>query len=232
MHACRNVKPLHEVVAFEKEVDGITIDLALQWCSGACIDMMLGYANNIRTVDGGTHIDGVKDKDTRLSGKYLREGLICVISVKFPNPKFEGQTKTRLGNPEVQKVVFQFVKEYLTKFLKFHPDVLDSILSKCLQGVPSCSGACIDTMVGYANSIRTVDGGTHIDGVKADKDTRLSGKHLREGWTCVISVKVPNPEFEGQTKTRLGNPEVQKVVFLSVKEYLIEFLKFHPDVLG
>ncbi|KAJ0046659.1 hypothetical protein Pint_06032 [Pistacia integerrima] len=65
-----------------------------------------------------------KDKDTRLSGKHLREGLTCVISVKVPNPEFEGQTKTRLGNPEVQKVVFLSVKEYLIEFLKFHPDVL------------------------------------------------------------------------------------------------------------
>jgi DNA gyrase subunit B len=72
-------------------------------------------------------------------------------------------------------------------------------------------------MLGYANSIRTIDGGTHIEGVKAsltrtlnslakklkvikEKDISLSGEHVREGLTCIVSVKVPNPEFEGQTK--------------------------------
>ncbi|KAL1540731.1 DNA topoisomerase (ATP-hydrolyzing) [Salvia divinorum] len=113
---------------------------------------------------------------------------------------------------------------------------------------PKCSDSYSDTLLGYANSIRTVDGGTHIDGVKAsltrtlnnlakkskvikDKDITLSGEHVRERLTCVISVKVPNPEFEGQTKTRLGNPEARKIVDQSILEYLIEYLELHPDVL-
>ncbi|XP_044478362.1 DNA gyrase subunit B, chloroplastic/mitochondrial-like [Mangifera indica] len=152
-------KPLHEVVGFRKEVDGVTIDLALQWCSDAYSDTMLGYANSIRTVDGGTHIDGVKasltrtlnnlgkkskivkDKDISLSGEHVREGLTCIISVKVPNPEFEGQTKTRLGNPEVRKVVDQSVQEYLTEFLELHPDVLDSILSKSLSALKAALAA-------------------------------------------------------------------------------------------
>ncbi|KAE8726925.1 DNA gyrase subunit B [Hibiscus syriacus] len=93
--------------------------VALQWCSDAYSDTMLGYANSIRTIDGGTHIEGVKasltrtlnnlgkkskiikDKDISLSGEHVREGLTCIISVKVSNPEFEGQTKTRLGNPEL-----------------------------------------------------------------------------------------------------------------------------------
>ncbi|XP_031260233.1 DNA gyrase subunit B, chloroplastic/mitochondrial-like isoform X3 [Pistacia vera] len=152
-------KPLHDVVGFTKEVDGITIDLALQWCSDAYSDTMLGYANSIRTVDGGTHIDGVKasltrtlnnlgkkskivkDKDISLSGEHVREGLTCIVSVKVPNPEFEGQTKTRLGNPEVRKVVDQSVQEYLTEFLELHPDVLDSILSKSLSALKAALAA-------------------------------------------------------------------------------------------
>ncbi|KAL5743696.1 hypothetical protein ACOSP7_026553 [Xanthoceras sorbifolium] len=150
---------LHDVVGFRKEADGITIDLALQWCSDAYSDTMLGYANSIRTIDGGTHIDGVKasltrtlnslakkskivkEKDINLSGEHVREGLTCIVSVKVPNPEFEGQTKTRLGNPEVRKVVDQSVQEFLTEYLELHPDVLDSILSKSLSALRAALAA-------------------------------------------------------------------------------------------
>lgn len=152
-------KPLHEVVGFRKQVDGISIDIALQWCSDAYSDTLLGYANSIRTVDGGTHIDGVKasltrtlnnlakkskvikEKDITLSGEHVREGLTCVISVKVPNPEFEGQTKTRLGNPEVRKIVDQSVMEYLTEYLELHPDILDTILSKSLNALKAALAA-------------------------------------------------------------------------------------------
>lgn len=152
-------KPLHDVVGFRKEIDGITVDVAFQWCSDAYSDTMLGYANSIRTVDGGTHIDGlkasltrtlnnlgkkskaIKDKDINLSGEHVREGLTCVISVKVPNPEFEGQTKTRLGNPEVRKLVDQSVQEYLTEYLELHPDVLDLILSKSLNALKAALAA-------------------------------------------------------------------------------------------
>ncbi|KAM5578082.1 DNA gyrase subunit B, chloroplastic/mitochondrial [Rosa sericea] len=152
-------KPLHEVVGFRKEVDGITINVALQWCSDAYSDTVLGYANSIRTADGGTHIDGlkasltrtlnnlgkksklIKDKDITLSGEHVREGLTCVVSVKVPNPEFEGQTKTRLGNPEVRRVVDNSLQEYLTEYLELHPDVLDSILSKSLNALKAALAA-------------------------------------------------------------------------------------------
>ncbi|KDP29252.1 hypothetical protein JCGZ_16641 [Jatropha curcas] len=152
-------KPLHDVVGFSKEMDGITIDMALQWCSDAYSDTILGYANSIRTIDGGTHIDGfkasltrtlnnlgkkskiIKEKDINLSGEHVREGLTCIISVKVPSPEFEGQTKTRLGNPEVRKVVDQSVQEYLTEYLELHPDVLDSILSKSLNALKAALAA-------------------------------------------------------------------------------------------
>lgn len=112
-------KPLHDPIDFRKELDGLTVDVSLQWCSDSYSDTVLGYANSIRTIDGGTHIDGlkasltrtinnlakkskaIKDKDISLSGEHVREGMTCIIAVKVPNPEFEGQTKTRLGNPEV-----------------------------------------------------------------------------------------------------------------------------------
>ncbi|GAA0169033.1 DNA topoisomerase [Lithospermum erythrorhizon] len=152
-------KPIHDVLGFRKNADGITIDVALQWCSDAYSDTILGYANSIRTVDGGTHLDGmkasltrtlnnlgkkskiIKEKDISLSGEHVREGLTCVISVKVPNPEFEGQTKTRLGNPEVRKVVDQSIQDYLTEYLELHPDVLDLILSKSLNALKAALAA-------------------------------------------------------------------------------------------
>lgn len=152
-------KPIHEVLGFRKEMDGITIDAALQWCADAYSDTVLGYANSIRTIDGGTHIDGFKasltrtinslgkkskankDKEITLSGDHIREGLTCIISVKVPDPEFEGQTKTRLGNPEVRKVVDQCVQEYLTEYLELHPDVLDSVLSKAMNALKAALAA-------------------------------------------------------------------------------------------
>ncbi|KAI4300888.1 hypothetical protein L6164_034215 [Bauhinia variegata] len=152
-------KALHDVLSFRKVVDGITIDIALQWCEDAYSDTILGYANSIRTVDGGTHIDGmkasltrtlnnlgkkskiIKEKDITLSGEHVREGLTCVVSVKVPNPEFEGQTKTRLGNPEVRKVVDQSIQEYLTEYLELNPDVLDSVLSKALNAFKAALAA-------------------------------------------------------------------------------------------
>ncbi|CAI0374640.1 unnamed protein product [Linum tenue] len=151
--------PLHDVVGVSKETDGITVDMAFQWCSDAYSDTILGYANSIRTVDGGTHIDGfkaaltrtvnnlgkkskiIKEKDINLSGEHVREGLTCIISVKVPSPEFEGQTKTRLGNPEVRKVVDQSVQEYVTEYFELHPDVLDSILSKSLNALKAALAA-------------------------------------------------------------------------------------------
>lgn len=152
-------KPLHDTLAFRKVTDGITVDVALQWCSDSYSDTMLGYANSIRTVDGGTHIDGlkasltrtvnnlakkskiIKEKDISLSGEHVREGLTCIVSVKVPNPEFEGQTKTRLGNPEVRRVVDQCVQEHLTEYLELHPDTLDLILSKSLNALKAAMAA-------------------------------------------------------------------------------------------
>uniref|UniRef100_A0A0E0MUF3 DNA gyrase subunit B n=2 Tax=Oryza TaxID=4527 RepID=A0A0E0MUF3_ORYRU len=152
-------KSLHDPIAFRKEMDGITVDVSLQWCSDSYSDTVLGYANSIRTIDGGTHIDGLKtsltrtinnfakksktlkDKDISLSGEHVREGMTCIIAVKVPNPEFEGQTKTRLGNPEVRRIVEQSVQENLTEYLELHPDVLDSILSKSLNALKAALAA-------------------------------------------------------------------------------------------
>ncbi|KAL6141315.1 hypothetical protein ACLB2K_059605 [Fragaria x ananassa] len=133
-------KPLHEVVGFRKEVDGITINVALQWCSDAYSDTMLGYANSIRTADGGTHIDGLKASLTRTLNNLGKKSKL-IKDKDITLSEFEGQTKTRLGNPEVRRVVDQSLQEYLTEYLELHPDVLDSILSKSLNALKAALAA-------------------------------------------------------------------------------------------
>ncbi len=153
-------QPLHEEVIFVKgERDNVQVEVALQWCVDAYTDSLLGFANNIRTIDGGTHLDGLKTVLTRtlnnfarkrnkrkegegnLSGENIREGLTAVISVKVPDPEFEGQTKTKLGNTEVRGIVDSLVGEVLTEYLEFRPAIADSILDKAIQAFNAAEAA-------------------------------------------------------------------------------------------
>ncbi|CAA0400543.1 unnamed protein product [Arabidopsis thaliana] len=140
-------KPLHDVLGFRKEINGTTINIALQWCVDGYSNKILGYANGIRTMDGGTYIDGVKasitrtlnslveksklveDKDIIFTEEHVMEGLTCIVSVIVPKPEFEGQTQ-RLGNPNVREIVDQSVQECLMESFELHPDVFESIMSK------------------------------------------------------------------------------------------------------
>ncbi len=156
----RDKDALHEEVVYvQGERNSIQIEVALQWCVDAYTDNVLGFANNIRTIDGGTHLEGLKAVLTRtinslsrkrnklkentpnLGGEHIREGLTAVISVKVPDPEFEGQTKTKLGNPEVRGVVESLVGEVLTEYFEFHPSVLDLILEKAMQAFNAAEAA-------------------------------------------------------------------------------------------
>jgi len=153
-------EPLHpEIIYVNAEKDGVQVEAALQWCADAYSDSILGFANNIRTVDGGTHIEGLKtvltrtlntfakkrgkrkDSDTNLAGENIREGLTAVLSVKVPDPEFEGQTKTKLGNIEVRGIVDSVVGEALAEYLEFHPSVIDLILEKAIQAFNAAEAA-------------------------------------------------------------------------------------------
>jgi len=152
--------PLHpEIIYVNSEKDGVQVEAALQWCVDAYSDSILGFANNIRTVDGGTHIEGLKtvltrtlntfakkrgkrkDADTNLAGENIREGLTAVLAVKVPEPEFEGQTKTKLGNTEVRGIVDTLVGESLSKYLEFNPGVIDLILEKAIQAFNAAEAA-------------------------------------------------------------------------------------------
>jgi DNA gyrase subunit B len=152
--------PLHpEIIYVNSERDGVQVEAALQWCVDAYSDNIFGFANNIRTVDGGTHIEGLKavltrtlntfakkrgkrkDADANLAGENIREGLTAVLSVKVPDPEFEGQTKTKLGNPEVRGIVDSLVGESLSEYLEFNPSVIDLILEKAIQAFNAAEAA-------------------------------------------------------------------------------------------
>ncbi|MEB3350853.1 MAG: DNA topoisomerase (ATP-hydrolyzing) subunit B [Cyanobacteriota bacterium] len=153
-------EPLHgDIIYVNSERDGVQVEAALQWCVDAYSDSIFGFANNIRTVDGGTHIEGLKtvltrtlntfarkrgkrkDADTNLAGENIREGLTAVLSVKVPDPEFEGQTKTKLGNTEVRGIVDSLVGEALSEYLEFHPSVIDLILEKAIQAFNAAEAA-------------------------------------------------------------------------------------------
>ncbi|NJK41861.1 MAG: DNA topoisomerase (ATP-hydrolyzing) subunit B [Acaryochloridaceae cyanobacterium SU_2_1] len=156
----RDKEPIHEECIFvQGERNNVQVEVALQWCRDAYSDNLLGFANNIRTIDGGTHLEGLKtvltrtmnslarkrnklkDGDTNLGGEHIREGLTAVISVKVPDPEFEGQTKTKLGNTEVRGIVDSLVGEVLTEYLDFHPPVVDAILEKAIQAFNAAEAA-------------------------------------------------------------------------------------------
>jgi DNA gyrase subunit B len=156
----REKQALHEeIIYINAERNNVQVEVALQWCVDAYSDNILGFANNIRTIDGGTHLEGLKavltrtlntiarkrnklkDNNPNLAGENIREGLTAVISVKVPDPEFEGQTKTKLGNTEVRGIVDSLVNEVLTEYLEFRPHVVDNILEKAIQAFNAAEAA-------------------------------------------------------------------------------------------
>jgi DNA gyrase subunit B len=156
----REKEPLHtDIIYVEGERDGVVVEVALQWCIDSYSDNILGFANNIRTIDGGTHLEGlkavltrtmnnvarkrnkIKENEANLGGENIREGLTAVISVKVPDPEFEGQTKTKLGNSEVRGIVDSLVGEVLNEYLEFNPAVADTIIEKAVQSFKAAEAA-------------------------------------------------------------------------------------------
>jgi DNA gyrase subunit B len=144
---------IHTKVAYiYKEIAKTIVEISLQYNTGYQ-EALLSYVNNINTLEGGTHLSGFKAALTRTlnayaaekdflknlshppSGEDLREGLSAVISIKVPDPQFEGQTKTKLGNSEIKGIVEQAVNEKLAEFLDENPGVARAILEK---GINAC----------------------------------------------------------------------------------------------
>ncbi len=145
----RNKAALHpKVIYFDKEKDGIFVEIAMQYNDGYS-ENIFSFVNNINTTEGGTHLSGYKAALTRCTNQYckgknilkddmsvqgddIREGLTAVISCKVPNPQFEGQTKTKLGNSEVEGLVESIVNEGLGKFFEENSSVANKIIEKAV----------------------------------------------------------------------------------------------------
>lgn len=146
-----NKDPVYnDIIYFQRELEGVSLEIALQHNGGYSYDAIYTYANNIHTPHGGTHLSGFKSGLTRTLNRYLKdskflknesppdgrdylEGLVAVISVKIPNPQFEGQTKEKLGNTEVDGYVQTMVNEYLSAHLEENPSVAKGIVNKAIQ---------------------------------------------------------------------------------------------------
>lgn len=150
IHKTRGVTPLSEEVIYVNGMEGDTFaEIALQY-NDTYNDLILSFANNIHTPDGGTHETGFKNAltkvinnygkkfgylkdDDKLLGDDVREGLTAIVSVKLTNCEFEGQTKGRLGNPEVRPFVDKIVTEKLMNYFEENPNVAKSIFDKSVQ---------------------------------------------------------------------------------------------------
>ena len=149
-HINRNHEPKHESVFYiEKEIDNINVEVALQYIEDYK-ENVFSFANNIHTIEGGSHLVGfrtaltrtlnayaknkgiLKDKDDTLQGEDTREGLTAIVSVKVPEPQFEGQTKAKLGNDEVRPAVDTVFSDALAVWMEEHPREAEAIIGKAL----------------------------------------------------------------------------------------------------
>ena len=149
---------IDEVLYFEKEVDGVQVDVAISYNDGYA-EQFYSFVNNINTVDGGTHVSGFRAALTKTFNRYIkenpallskernkgkdikfttddtREGLIAVLSIRVPEPQFEGQTKGKLGNPEVRSIVDSAVCECLSEYFERNPNFAKPIIGKALTSL-------------------------------------------------------------------------------------------------
>jgi DNA gyrase subunit B len=149
-HLNRNKTALHpKVIYFESRREDVVVEIAMQY-TDSYNESVACFANNINTIEGGTHLSGfrsaltrtinayaranklIKDEKSAMSGDDAREGLTAIISIKLSNPQFEGQTKTKLGNSEVQGIVETVVNEELAHFMEEHPSVARRVIDKAL----------------------------------------------------------------------------------------------------
>ena len=147
----RNKTPIHkDILYFEAEKDGTTVELSLQY-TDSYSENVFTFANNINTIEGGSHLSGlrtaltrvmndygrkynhIKEKEDNLSGEDVREGISAVLSVKLPEPQFEGQTKAKLGNSETRGIVESLTYEFISNYLEENPKIGKIIIEKSVS---------------------------------------------------------------------------------------------------
>lgn len=207
-HQNKNKEVIHpDIIYFEMKKDELyEVEVAMQY-TDRYNELLLSYANNINTSEGGTHMIGfksaltrvfndyakrnkfIKDNEEALAGEDVREGLTAIVSVKLINPQFEGQTKTKLGNSEIRGFVETTTNEYLTAFLEENPSQARAILDKCLRAARAREAA---RKAREFNRRKGVLDGLTLPGKLADcseKDPALSEIFLVEGDSAGGSAK-------------------------------------------
>lgn len=199
--------PIHQkVISLESQKDFNNVEIALQWNDGYN-ETLFSFANNINTVEGGTHLSGFRSALTRCvnsyaeqsgmlkglqdkpSGDDIREGLTAVVSVKLPNPQFEGQTKGKLGNSEMEGIVKQAVHERFSTYLEENPTEAKKIVSKVIDAARAREAARKARNLVRRKS--ALDSGT-LPGKLADcqeKDPSKSELYIVEGDSAGGSAK-------------------------------------------
>jgi len=228
----RNKEKLHQQPIYvDKNKDGCIVEIAMQYNDGYA-ENIFSFANNIDTIEGGTHLAGfksaltraindyarkfnyLKDIDKNLSGDDVREGLTAVISVKLTDPQFEGQTKTKLGNSEVRGIVDTIVGESIGSFLEENPNVGKIIIEKGLSASRAREAAKRARELTRRKSVLE---STSLPGKLADcssKDPSLCEIYLVEGDSAGGSAKQGrNREFQAilPLKGKIMNVEKQRL---------------------
>ncbi|MFW5958822.1 MAG: DNA topoisomerase (ATP-hydrolyzing) subunit B [Natronomonas sp.] len=219
---------LHDqVVYFQAEDDDVHVEIALQ-ATADVQGSIHAFANNINTREGGTHLTGFKtaltrvindyatsngllgDIDGTLKGDDIREGMTAVISVKHPDPQFEGQTKTKLGNSEVRGIVESIVHEELSTFLEENPDTASVIVSKAVEAAKARLAAKkAEELTRRKSALET----TSLPGKLADCQTRDPSE---------AELFVVEGDSAGGSAKQGRNPEFQAILPLSGKILNVE----------
>ncbi len=204
-------KPIY----FKKEMNNTLIEISLQYISGYQ-ENLFGFVNTINTVEGGTHISGFKTALTRvindyvkkrnllkgngegLSGEDVREGLTAIISIKIPEPQFEGQTKTKLGNSEIKGFVDSILTSLLAEFLEENPVVAKKIVAKCLDAAKARLAAKKAKELVRRKSVFGLGG---LPGKLAD----CSSKKSEETELYIVEGESAGGCFDGNTKVALAD---------------------------
>jgi DNA gyrase subunit B len=217
---------VHEdVIYLEGEEDNIEVEIAMQ-STDDVQDSIHGFVNNINTKEGGTHMTGFKTSITRiinnyakdnnlididkLKGEDIRKGLTCVVSVKHPDPQFEGQTKTKLGNSEVEGVVSGVMHDELREYLDMHPDISEKIVNRAVKAAEVRKAAEKEKQITRKNS--------------ALESTSLPGKLVdcQETDPSKSELFIVEGDSAGGSAKKGRNPENQAILPLKGKILNVE----------